>query len=215
MPPPAPPPPPPDQTPAQPRGYLQLGTHEFGPGAPSDAARCVVTLKPKSKGKVDKKNAQGKDDAKTTWQGKDPADLEIEISWNSNDTAADAAIEDRLSDLNPRGPNGGKTLMIAARRLRIHAIDTIIIEEMDGPEDKPGTSLVSCKIKAASISKSAQAGQAGQGDAKTPTAPTKADGTAAPTGGQAWAGGQNPTSPGAVVGPGGTIPQHPVPTVTP
>jgi hypothetical protein len=213
---PPPPAPLPDQTPTQPRGYLQLGTHEFGPGAPSAAARCVVTIKPKAKGKVDEKAAQGKDDAKTTWQGKEPADLEITIQWNTRDAEADQAIEDRLADLNPRGPNGGLTLTIAARRLRIHAVDTVIIKEMDGPEDKPGTTLVDCKITCASISAQAQAGQSGQGDAKTPTDPQKGDGT--PTqdpsaGGKSWTGAgnapaqNNPAAAAAV--------SNPVPTVKP
>ena len=118
-----------------------------------------------------------------------------------------------MTDLGPRGPNGGKTLTIAARRLRVHAIDTVIIEDMEGPEDKPGTTLVSCKIKCASISKNAQAGQAGQGDAKTPTTPQKADGTATPTGGQAWTGGSSGAPKNSAAA--NQAVSNPVPTVTP
>jgi hypothetical protein len=200
-----PPPPPPPTTPPLPRGYVQIGAYEFGVGAVGPTSQCVVTIKPTSKGKVDEKNAQGKDDAKTTWQGKEPADLEIEIQWNSARDDVDQAIEEQLFQLSPRGPNGGQTQTIAGRRLRVHATTTILVKEMEGPEDKPGTTLVSCKMKVASISAQAQTQQTGQGDAKTPTSPTKSDGSQSSSTAQPW------SVPKDVNGPGGTIP----PTVTP
>jgi hypothetical protein len=189
-----------------PRGYLQIGGFEFGPGAQGPTARCVVKLKPKSSGKVDKKPAQGSDDAKTTWQGRLPADLEYEFSWNAQDADADAAIEEALYQIGPRGPNKGQTQTISGGRLRVHATDQVIVDELEGPDDVPGTSLVTAKLKLSSISKQAQTKQTGTGDATTPTDPKK------------WTGGGQPTT--TVQGFGGdpnnkvTFPGI-VPTVTP
>lgn len=151
-----------------PAGYIRFGEHELGPTC---AARCLVVLKPKSAGKVDKKESDGKSDAVTTWKGAKPAEWEATVTWNNRsgileDEENDARIEEILYQLSPRGPNPGQAWEFASKRSRIHGTQQAGIEEVEGPEDKPGSSEVSAKIKFASWSAPNKTAQ-GQGKADT------------------------------------------------
>lgn len=158
------PPDPPDDGPAiLPANYLQIGPYELGTGTD---AKCIVIAKPKSDSKVDKKEADGKNGAVTTWKGAKPSQWEIDLSWNRSDVAADAAIEEILYQVSPVGPNPGKPWTWSSRRARIHGTDTVIVENVDGPDDEPGTDLVKAKLKATSWKKSTATTQ-GQGKADT------------------------------------------------
>lgn len=150
-----------------PAGYIKIGPVEFGDDVP---ARCVVVVKCKSKRKVDKKAVDGKSDGTTTDKGREPADIEIDLSWNAYATNPDgssvnAAVEEALYQIGPRGPNGGIPQQAAFKRSRVHGVDAIEVEELDGPNDVPGTDLVTAKLKGASWSKPAQTGP---GAATTP-----------------------------------------------
>lgn len=152
-----------------PAGYLQIGPYEFGDGVP---ARCVVVVKPKSDSKIDKKEADGKSGAVTTWKGAKPSEWEVELTWNGSDLDADAAIEEILYQLSPVGPNQGKPWQFATKRARIHGTDNVIVENVDGPNDKPGSDQVDAKLKLTSWKKPA-ATASGQGKATTDTDPSK------------------------------------------
>lgn len=145
-------------------GFLRLGAYQFGPNV---AASCVVTVKPKSKGKVDKKAADGKNDAITTWKGQEPASLTIDLTWNGANLAVDRAVTANLYQISPRGPNAGQPMACAFKDSRIHGVSSLIVEELEGPERKPGTDLVTAKITATSW---VQPAQTGQGAATTPKA---------------------------------------------
>ena len=164
-----------------PAGYLQLGEFELGVGT---SALCVVTLKPKSGSKIDKKEADGKKGAATTYKGAKPADWECDLVWNNRpgiDDDNDAAIEEILYQLSPNGPNPGKAYDFAAKRARVHGTSQAVIEDVEGPEDAPGTSEVKAKIKFTAWTKPDATTQ-GQGDATTPTKADKwPDGAKSPT----------------------------------
>ncbi len=171
-----------------PKGYVQIGDFELGVGTVN---RCVVVIKPKSDSKVDKKEADGKKGAVTTWKGAKPSQWDLELTWNVRDGIVedeenDTRIEDILAELSPVGPNPGKPRQFASRRARIHATENVIVENIDGPDDKPGTSEVTAKLKLSSWTKP-EATAAGQGDAKTDTDPQKwtaKGGQGGPTGDQ-------------------------------
>lgn len=152
---------------ALPAGYIKIGAYEFGPDVP---ARCVVTIsKLTSKVKLDKKAVDGKSDGTTTNKGRDPGDFEVSLEWNGADDAVDAAVAEALYQISPRGPNSGQPMAVAFKRSRVMAADNVIVEELDGPLDKAGTDLVTAKIKIATWTAPAAAGQ---GAAKTATKAT-------------------------------------------
>jgi hypothetical protein len=143
-----------------PAGYLKLGDHELGEGC---AARCVVKVTHKAKAKVDKKPADGKSDAITTAKGREPADIDIELTWKVNpfddsDVAADLEIRDVIADISPRGKKSGKPQEIVYRGSEIHDVTAMVIEEIEGPLDTPGSNQVSAKIKGASWNKQKSTG---------------------------------------------------------
>jgi hypothetical protein len=161
-----------------PAGYCKIGPQEFGDDVP---ARCVVTVEVKSKVKLDKKAVDGKSDGTTTNKGREPADVDIKLTWNRaalnpDGSSVDAAVEEALYQISPRGPNTGQPLDVGFKRSRVHGVDSMIVEEVDGPKDEPGTDLTTATIKGASWAKPSQAGQ---GAAKTPDDAQGADGTAA------------------------------------
>lgn len=188
---------------ALPVNYVQIGDFELGDGTP---ARCVLTIKPKSDSKVDKKEADGKSGAVTTWKGAKPVDWEVEIAWIRRNELAHETIVEILYQVSPSGPNPGKPQQFSHRYARIHGTDNVIVENVDGPNDKPGSDEVTAKLKLTSWKKPA-ATATGQGAAKTDTDPTK------------WTGG-DPHGPTTVGGFGGdpnnkvTFPGS-VPTVKP
>jgi hypothetical protein len=164
-----------------PAGYLRLGPYELGDvgAVPGVSGRCLVTIKAKSKGKVDNKESDGKSDAVSTWKGASPCDLDIDISWNNRpgieaDSLNDASIEGILAVLSPRGPSPGQPWECAFNRANAHGVSQIVIEELDGPTDEPGTSLVKAKLKASSWAEPDKTAK-GQGAAKTPEEADKTD----------------------------------------
>jgi hypothetical protein len=159
-----------------PAGYIKLGQTEFGDDVP---ARCVVVVTPKAKRKLDKKAVDGKSDGTTTDKGREPRDIEVKLSWNRealnpDGSRVDDAVDEALYQISPAGPNGGQPLDASFKRSRIHGVDSIIVEELDGPHDDAGTDLSTCTIKGASWSKPSQAGQ---GAAKTPDDAEGSDGS--------------------------------------
>lgn len=150
---------------ALPKGYVKIGDYELGVGC---KARCVVVVKAKAKAKVDKKVSDGDDDATTVFKGKEPADFDLELSWNGDEEDADAAIEDILVALSPRGPNAGKAFAFAFTRSRVYACDKIEVDDIEGPHDVPGTAKCTAKIALSSWSK-----VKGKGKGKTTTDPSK------------------------------------------
>lgn len=150
---------------ALPAGYLKIGDFEFGEDV---ACRCVVKITAKPKVKLDKKAVDGKSDGTTTNKGKDPCDLDVELTWNGARDDVDAAIEEALYQLSPRGPNSGTPQKVSYKRQRVHGVDSVIVEELDGPHDTPGDDKCTAKIKLVSWTKPAAAGQ---GAGKTPDAP--------------------------------------------
>jgi hypothetical protein len=198
---------------------VRFGPHELGANC---EARCIVVLKPKSAGKVDKKQADGKSDAATTWKGAKPAEWEAEISWNNRDGIEadeenDARIEEILYQLSPRGPNPGKAWEFASKRSRIHGTSQVGIEDVEGPEDAPGSSEVKAKIKFASWAAPSETAK-GQGEA---TQADKADNSQpndpnAPAGGKPGSahGGQGEGG-GVKQAQGGFAPGQKAPSVKP
>lgn len=150
-----------------PAGYIKIGAQEFGDDVP---ARCVVTIKKLvSKVKLDKKAVDGKSDGTTTNKGRDPADVEVSLVWNSSNADVDAAVEEALYQLSPRGPNSGQPMDVAFKRSRVAGVDKVIVEEVEGPIDTAGDDKSTATIKCASWTKPAPAGQ---GASKTATTAT-------------------------------------------
>lgn len=149
-----------------PAGYAKIGDFEFGEEC---KARCVVVVKIKGKGKIDKKASDGKSDAITTFKGREPADVSIELSWDTRDDDADTAIEDALRELAPRGPNGGKAFDFVSRRSDVHDVSKIVVEEIEGPNDTPGTTQSTAKISAASWAKQKNSTKTANGAGKGTT----------------------------------------------
>ncbi len=147
-----------------PSGFIKIGPYPFGENT---KALCTPVLKFKGGGKVDKKTGDGNDGATTTWKGKEAPDLDIEITWDSADKDADAAIEEQLYQLSPYGPNAGKAWGLSARRQRLYGLDEIMIEKMSGPDDVPDTTKVTVKLSCTSSAKQKD------GKAKTPGAADK------------------------------------------
>jgi hypothetical protein len=178
----------PDAPSPLPRNYVQIGDFELGDGTD---AQCVLTIKPKSDSKVDKKEADGKSGAVTTWKGAKPTEWEIDIAWITRHATAHDAILEILYQLSPVGPNPGKAQQFAHASARIHGTDNVIVENVEGPDYKPGTDEATAKLKVTSWKKPAATAQ-GQGASKTDTDPTKWAGGAGGSGaGQAGGTGQN------------------------
>lgn len=150
---------------ALPKGYVKIGPHELGVGC---KALCVVKVTAKAKAKTDKKVSDGDDDATTVFKGKEPADFDLELSWNGDDDAADKAIEDILVQLSTRGANAGKSWTFDFRRARVYAAAAIVVDDVEGPNDVPGTSKCTAKLACSSWAK-----QQGKGKGKTTTDPSK------------------------------------------
>lgn len=151
---------------ALPPGYLKLGdTVEFGEDVP---ARCVVKItKLQGKVKLDTKAVDGKSDGTTTNKGRMPGDLEVSLEWRSDDDDVDAAVEEALYQISPRGPNSGQPFKVAFKRSRILGADSVTVEELDGPIDTPGSTLSTAKLKLVTWVKPAQTGQGAAATATT------------------------------------------------
>lgn len=151
------------------------GSVKFGSEVqfPTNAGNCIVVVKFTSKGKVDKKEADGKDDAHTTWKGRAPAEIEINLSWKEIEPT-DQEVCDALYQISPRGPNSGKAWDFTVgdgRDAKIHNAPRVVIEDLDGPVRSPGKGEATAKIKCSSWTQPTQAN--GPGKATTPTDPQK------------------------------------------
>lgn len=167
-------------------GYLKLGKWEF-PSA--DAPRVKVVVKFKGSAKVEKKEAKGKDDAKTSYSGRKPRDVDITISWpewepwreGDGKTPEDTYVRKALKELNPAGPKGGEPWEVTHVDAELFDVGSIVTEELD-LEREEGTNKATAKVKAASWVKPAPTAQGG-GKAKTATDPNAWKlGTPQPTG---------------------------------
>ncbi len=146
---------------------------------PSGGVSIKVTYKPK--GKVDSKEASGKDDGTTTWKGRQPREPEVEISWLYDLKATDEEeggkvnqeVMDVLDVLTPASDeHPGDPWDFAesdSRAQKFARVKAVIIEEIElSPEDfEKGTRTAKFKMK--SYSKKAQTGT-GKDASKTPTA---------------------------------------------
>ncbi len=98
-------------------GTVQIGTWRFPP--PEDA-QGVAVLKWSSGVKLDKKETDGKNDARTTFKGRQTGEVKITLRWKERDasgatTKIDGYVTRMLVDLSPRGPNGGTPYEIVAK----------------------------------------------------------------------------------------------------
>lgn len=131
------------------RGTVQIGSWRFPP--PEDA-QGVALLKWASSAKLDKKPTDGKNDARTTFKGRETGEVKITLKWKDIDaTGAATKIDDyatrMLADLSPRGPNAGTPYELVAKDQEIHAAHNVIAEKLEGPDRAPGveaTAILSC-----------------------------------------------------------------------
>jgi hypothetical protein len=143
-------------------GVVQVGAWKW----PAKDVEGLAVVKWKSSGKVDQKESDGKDDARTTWKGRKTGDVSITITWKETD-AADAAATAMLTALSPRGPNSGLPFELVAADQGIHNAHSIIVTDLAGPNRTPGSGQATADITASTWSKpSAPAG----GKGKTPDA---------------------------------------------
>lgn len=111
--------------------YIKLGQWEF----PSpDAPRVKVVVEFSGKGKVDKKESDGKSDAKTTWKGRAPCDVKITLTWPEWDwngqTVEDVYVRRALKELNPRGPKGGEPWEVTHIDAELFDVAAVMFESM-------------------------------------------------------------------------------------
>jgi len=119
------------------RGVIVLGDWTF-PGPPGNG---VAIVRPTSSVKVDKREADGQDDATTTTKGRKTGEIEVEFRWADEDgdpTGADAYAVRMLYDISPRGPKSGKPFEWVADDQEIHAAYSVIVETLKGPIRVPG-----------------------------------------------------------------------------
>lgn len=181
-------------------GFCTIGTWQFPPTSGS----CTVLVSIEAEGKVDEKEADGKDDATTTWKGRKPASVKISLSWRAfnwqGQTPANVDIRAALKDLSPRGMNGGKAWEFTHCDAEVHGVLSIIIKKISGPKWELGSDKVTADIEAASWVKPAPKDT---GAAKTPASASPWD-AAAP--------GRKPSTPSAPQGFGGpSAPAAPTP----
>lgn len=137
----------------------------------------VVTLTFKSGQKLDKKESDGKDDARVTFKGRKACEIKITMTWVAPRVIkgerffaeADDAATEMLKAISPRGPNAGTAWEFAvtgdaADAARIHDVRSIMVDDIDGPNTTPGSGLKTATITASSWTKPT----ATTGKAKTP-----------------------------------------------
>ena len=152
-------------------GAFTLGPNNY----PPIAGGCSpATISIKAAGKVDKKESDGKNDARVTWKGRKAADIRISFTWkedgdiNGNPGPIETAVEAFLLEISPRGANGGKTWDFNALDAKKHKISSMMVEEIE-TKRTPGTGMATCDISGASwVKPKAVAG--GKGTGKTPDA---------------------------------------------
>ena len=142
---------------------------------PGSGGVVVVTFKGGQK--LDKKEADGKDDARVSAKGRKLCDIKIAMTWivprviagerffgEAEDTA-----NTMLKAISPRGPNAGMAWEFtvtgeSAETAKIHDVRSVMIDDIEGPNPSPGSGLKTATITASSWTKPT----ATAGKAKTP-----------------------------------------------
>jgi hypothetical protein len=132
-----------------------------------------VTCEITGEGKVEKKEAKGKDDAKTTYSGRKPRDVKVTLVWLEYDwsgqTAEDAYMREALRELNPAGAKGGEPWELTHVDAELFDVASIMLEKLTIKRDD-GTNKATAELTGASWVKPAPQA-AGAGKAKTATDP--------------------------------------------
>lgn len=152
-------------------GYVKLGQWEF---PPADAPRVKVVVEITGKAKIDKKESDGKDDAKTTFKGKSPAEGKVTFSWPEwepliGQTPEDVYMRKALRELNPRGPKAGEPWELTHVDAELFDVDSFMFEQLS-LKRADGTNQITAELSSASWVKPKATAQ-GAGKAKTPVDP--------------------------------------------
>jgi hypothetical protein len=152
--------------------FVKLGEWGF----PSqDAPRVKVVVEISRKAKVDKKESDGKNDAKTTFKGKSPADVKVTFTWPEwmpaetapfGKTPEDVYVRKALRELNPGGPKGGQPWELTHVDAELFDVASVLFESLTVKRTE-GTNQITAELSGASWVKPA-ATAAGKGAAKTP-----------------------------------------------
>lgn len=163
-----------------------------------------VLIAYKSSAEFDKKKADGKNDARTTFKGRKVGEVSITITWKIDKAAAgakgpiDSYVRDLLADISPRGPNAGKSWTWTEDDQTIHNANDITIDDID-TKRPPGTGSGTATIKASTWTKPPPTPSV----VKTPTKP------------EPWSPGQGPPLTVLVPDPPGFLNDATKPKVTP
>ena len=116
-----------------------------------------VAITYKSSGELKHVKAQGKDDSRDTWLGRNTGKVKITISWKQDTVPPTENIDGRgpissfvhdfLADIDPRGPNGGKPFQFVEDDADISVITSVIIEDLERTKT-PGSQLRTATISA-------------------------------------------------------------------
>lgn len=128
-------------------GGVQFGGWEF---PPPDVGGGIALVTWDSGAKVDEKESDGKNDARTTFKGSSPAKFEVELRWSGRATSTDDYAVRMLKDLSPRGPNAGKPWEFVAADQEIHNAFNAMVKTIRGPVRTAGQDEVTAKISCSS-----------------------------------------------------------------
>jgi hypothetical protein len=116
-------------------GVVQIGSWRF---PPAEGGEGVATVTWQGSAKLDEKESDGANDARTTFKGRQTGKAEIVFRWRGRTATGEATPTDvyagkMLADISPRGPNAGKPFEIVAPDQEIHAAHNIIVKDLKGP----------------------------------------------------------------------------------
>jgi len=122
-------------------GTVQLGTWVFPPVGSEGIAVCSWT----SSAKIDEKEGDGTNDARTTYKGRQVGVVKIALRWKEKTPADEYAVK-MLKDISPRGTSSGKPFEIVASDQDIHEAHSVIVKTIEGPVRTPGLGEASATI---------------------------------------------------------------------